>query len=435
MRSGAKNLRMAFTSNSLTHFGGINVLHAFLQRIKFRTFISEHIRFSQRNNHYTLSETLLALLYPMILGLEKIEVSALLKTNGVFQTITGLPSFPNPTTLRRFLLRTSPHLLPQLRVVHDRLRRHFLQRPMTLSSFWLDCDSTACTLYGHQEGVVRGYNPNHPGKKSYHPLIITEAHLGDCLAGVLRHGNAHTAEGVLDLLRKAQTVLPHGNRWRLRADCGFYEGNFVDAVREDMEFAIVAKMTNPIKEIVAAKRYERVGKESPFAVGQFRYKPHGWKREERFVVLRRDLPPDDEDQMTLFTVDNFAYHVIVTNMTPAPYQIFRFYQDRSAMERIIRILKEDYPFGSAPTKSFAANELYAELSMLAYNLMTWFKRLCLPEEWQSCTLPTVRHRLLMIPGEFVNAHNVPLLRLPRNAMYRDVMQDALEKIRKLDPLI
>jgi hypothetical protein len=61
------------------------------------------IPYPQRNNRYTLSEIILALIYPMILGLEKIEVSALLKTNGVFQYITGLPSFPDPTTLRRFL--------------------------------------------------------------------------------------------------------------------------------------------------------------------------------------------------------------------------------------------------------------------------------------------------------------------------------------------
>lgn len=427
---------MKFTSNSLTHFGGINLLHAFLQQLKLRTFISERIRFSQRNNHYTLSEVLLALLYPMILGLEKIEVSALLKTNGVFQTITGLPSFPDPSMLRRFLVRaTESNVLPQLRTLHDHLRSHFLVLPHVPSSFWIDCDSTACTLYGHQEGAVKGYNPNKPGKKSYHPLIITEAHLGDCLAGVLRRGNAHTAEGVLDLLQQAQAVLPHGNRWRLRADCGFYEGNFVDAIRNDMEFAIVAKMTNPIKEIVAKKRYKHVGKKSPFAVASFQYQPYRWKRKERFVVLRRELPAEEEDQMTLFTTDNYAYHVIVTNMTLTSYQVFQFYQDRSAMERIVRILKEDYPFGSAPTKMFAANALYAELSILAYNIIVWFKRLCLPEDWQSCTLPTIRHRLLMIPGEFVNVHNIPTLRLPHNTVYKDVMTDALQRIKKLDPLI
>ncbi len=105
------------------------------------------------------------------------------------------------------------------------------------------------------------------------------------------------------------------------------------------------------------------------------------------------------------------------------------------MERIVRTLKEDYPFGKAPPHSFSANALYAELSLLAYNLMTWFKRCCLPEEWQSFTLPTIRHRLLMIPGEFVRSHNIPTLRFPKNSLYQDVFQHALTQIEKLEPLV
>lgn len=123
------------------------------------------------------------------------------------------------------------------------------------------------------------------------------------------------------------------------------------------------------------------------------------------------------------------------NTDLSPYGAFGFYQGRGGMERIIRMLKDDYPFGSAPTKKFAANELYAELSMLAYNLIVWFKRFCLPEDWQSFTLPTIRHRLLLVPGQFVRTHNVPNLRFPRNTLYQDVFEHAQRKIEKLDPLV
>ena len=37
---------------------------------------------------------LLALLYPMLLGLERTETTQLLRQNGVFQYLTGLPSYP-----------------------------------------------------------------------------------------------------------------------------------------------------------------------------------------------------------------------------------------------------------------------------------------------------------------------------------------------------
>lgn len=40
-------------------------------------------------------------------------------------------------------------------------------------------------------------------------------------------------------------------------------------------------------------------------------------------------------------------------------------------------IKDDYPFAIAATHSFEANDFYAEISLLAYNLVTWFKRMCL----------------------------------------------------------
>jgi hypothetical protein len=63
----------------------------------------------QRNNRYSGGEMLLALLYPMILGLERIETTQLLRENGVFQYLTGLPSYPDATPARSSALyRTSP---------------------------------------------------------------------------------------------------------------------------------------------------------------------------------------------------------------------------------------------------------------------------------------------------------------------------------------
>ncbi|MBI3618992.1 IS1380 family transposase [Candidatus Peregrinibacteria bacterium] len=435
MRSGARNIRISFTGSAFTHFGGVYLVHEFLRNLRFCSFLHEYVRFSQRNNDFTLSELLVALLYPMILGLERIEVSALLNTNGVFQYITGLRRFPDPQTLRRFLIRAAPNVLPQLRDAHDRLRTHFLSLPATPASFWIDCDSTVRTLYGkQQEGVVKGYNPNHPGKKSYHPLIITEGHRGDCLAGILRFGNAHTADGVETLLTRVRALLPHHERLRLRADCGFYSGSFIADVRQDMDFAVIAKTTKPIKERIAGLPYQSAP--HGFATAAFTYRPHGWDREEQFIALRREILPDTEDeQQTLFTLEQYAYSVIVSNLPLLPYQTFSFYGDRMGMERMIRILKEDYLFGTAQTGDFDANALYAEISILAYNLIIWFKRLCLPEDWQSCTLPTIRRRLLMIPGEFVRTHNIPTLRFAESNPYKDVFFSAQKKIRKLEPLI
>ena len=434
MRSGARKIRTAFTASYLTHSAGIYLFHQFLQQLKLRSYLSDQIRYPQRNNEYTLSEMILALIYPIILGLEKIEVSALLKTNGVFQYLTGLQSFPNPTTLRRFLIRASDNLLSSFHEVHNDLRRQFVALPSVRNSFCLDFDSTVKTLYGHQEGAMKGYNPAHRGKRSYHPLVASEGKLKDCLGGFLRFGNASSAEGVISLFQQIYPLLPQVNALRTRADAGFYDGKFVETLDNyNVGFAIVAKITSPIKHRFPSLQFVRVN--NLFSVSEFSCQPHKWKKAYRFVVLRRKVPDPSDEKLTLFTLDKYAYSVIATNLSLTAYGVFQFYKDRAGLERIIRILKNDFPFGSAPTGNFVANAFYAELSLFAYNLVTWFKRLCLPKEWQSLTLPKLRHRLFMMPGEFVRTGNIPTLKFPRNSPNKEIFEYAQNQIKKLKPLV
>jgi hypothetical protein len=59
---------------------------------------------SGANHRYTLWQMIMALVYPIILGLDRIETASFLRSNGTYQYLTGLPNFPDPQTLRRFLL-------------------------------------------------------------------------------------------------------------------------------------------------------------------------------------------------------------------------------------------------------------------------------------------------------------------------------------------
>lgn len=126
MAYGAKKVQIKFNSNRLTHFGGVYLFHLFLKQIGWRNLIATTINYEQRNNHYTISEQIFSLIYPIILGMNRIEISRMLGNNGVFKLLIGLSDFPNPTTLRRFLQRSSTNLLPQLIRLHDRLRKYFL---------------------------------------------------------------------------------------------------------------------------------------------------------------------------------------------------------------------------------------------------------------------------------------------------------------------
>jgi hypothetical protein len=107
------------------------------------------------------------------------------------------------------------------------------------------------------------------------------------------------------------------------------------------------------------------------------------------------------------------------------------YNDRAAVELIIKELKADYPLAKIPTGQFTANEAYFHLSLLAYNLVNWFKRLCLLPAYHSMTLGTLRRQLLMIPGEFVHTRQGPTLRLPSSPAEQEAINYAASRIARL----
>jgi len=82
---GPGQLAIAFGAQNLTHDGGVYMVYRFLSKIGFKIEVAYKLQFKQRNNRYSIGEVLLAILYPMILGLERLETTQLLRHNGVSQ--------------------------------------------------------------------------------------------------------------------------------------------------------------------------------------------------------------------------------------------------------------------------------------------------------------------------------------------------------------
>ncbi len=431
MPRGPRNLTLTFGTKNLTHYGGAYLLPRFLTRIGFKNAVASRVRLPQRNNRYSVGELLLALLYPVILGLERIESTQLLQQTGVFPHLTGLPTYPNPSPLRRFLLRMAPAALPPLRRLHDRFLARMTATPQLPRRVIFDLDSTVLVVYGRQEQARVGYNPTKRGRPSYHPLLCFEGRTKDFWPGELRPGNVPTARGPLDLLTACFAKIPTGVRSVVvRADKGFYDHALIDWLEAQRAgFVIVARLTAPLKRKLAHLRY--VSPSRGVEVGEFLYQPFRWPHPARFVVIRRPQPEEPTAQLTLFTLGKYHYQVLVTNLALQPLHLWRFYTDRAGIERIVRELKGDYPLGKIPARHFFANEAYFHLLLLAYNGVNWFKRLCLPKEFQHATLETLRNRILLMPAHLLRVGNRPQLALPASGPREAAWEYALRKIEQL----
>jgi DDE family transposase len=417
----------------MTHYGGVVFFHEFIQVLQWRRFASWNLDYARPRQRYSLPQILLALVYPIILGLDRLETAALLQANGTFQYLTGLPSYPDPQTLRRFLLQAPSGFRQQLHRFNDRLLRRFIHQPEHRWRLILDLDSTVVTVFGRQEGAEVGYNPRYRGKRSYDPLLCLEANSSFLWDAELRPGNAGTWAGSDELLASCLVSIPADIREvRARADAGFgFDPVLTLLEQRPAQYAVVARLTTALKRALGGLRYHRLNER--WEIGEFEHRLGGWACARRCVVARRKMEAS-EPEPTLFTLDRYLYRAWFTNLELTPAGVWNFYDGRAGMERRIRELREDYALRKVPTRAFAANALYLEVLRLAYNLVTAFQRTCLPEDWQALTLTKLRHRLFWLPGELTRPQNRPTLRLPGRPAIQEWATHIHSRMNKLKPL-
>ena len=433
MRRTPRNLTITCNHTGLTHFGGVVFFHEFVRVLQLRDFLARHLTYPRRNHRYSVSQMVLALVYPIVLGLDRLETASFLRSNGTFQYLVGLPNFPDPQTLRRFLLSAPESFWEQLHSVNDRLLQNFIHVPDHRSRLIFDLDSTVVTVFGKQEETAVGYNPRYRGKRSYDPLLCMESNSSYLWDTELRSGNAGTWGGSPELLDTCfANVPPDIRELRLRADSGFGFNPVLEALEQrSVDYAVVARMTSGLNRWLPTLQYQSVN--SVWEMAEFEHRSHGWPYARRFCVARRFIP-NQESQSTLFSLGRHVYRVWVTNMNLTPNGIWHFYDGRATLERRIRELREDFALRNIPTRSFLANALYLEIIRLAYNLVTAFQRSCLQESWQSLTLSRLRFKLFLIPGEVTRPQNRPVLRLRQSSMLQVLADHILGKIRRLKPI-
>jgi len=202
--------------------------------------------------------------------------------------------------------------------------------------------------------------------------------------------------------------------------------------RPTAQYAVVARMIPSLKRELGRLRYERLN--PSWEIAEFEHHPHDWPHARRCIVARRPIQESDPEP-TLFVMKRYAYRAWHTNLPLTPAGVWHFYDGRAGMERRIREIREDYALSKIPTRAFEANVLYLEIVRLAYNLVTAFQRMCLPQEWQSLTLSKLRHRLFWLPGELTRPQHRPTLRVVNSPLVARRGEKILHCVHRLKLLV
>jgi Transposase DDE domain group 1 len=440
MPKGPRKFYFAFEKSGLTRFGGLSLFQAFCRSLQIRRFLQVFVRWPDYDYRgYHPADLFLAHVFSIVVGLGRIENTRCLLHNGLIPPLLGLNDFPHRHTLRTFLRRFDAASLRSLQAAHDKLRTVFFQRLGLAYSAVVDADTTTLMTYGSQERVARGYIPKRRHwQASYAPILSSEGRSGLSLGMELRAGNVQAVVGAAEFLDTILRKLPSSiaaSRTRLRLDAGFYDRKTIEPLEnQGFGHVVVARMYRPLKKRMLAAHYHEFAR--GWEAAEFTYTPFHWKREHRFVAVRRPVSVEPEEiQLRLFTFKRYTYHrALVTNLDSTPAAVWRFYCDRGFQELLLRELKISYAMNKIPSRSFGANAAYLEAILWAYDLVLAFQRLCLPPEVRHWNISTLRRDLWWLPAEWIRRGNRNLLLLPAKYPQQDLfakIQRAAARVQSL----
>jgi hypothetical protein len=145
---------------------------------------------------------------------------------------------------------------------------------------------------------------------------------------------------------------------------------------------------------------------------------HTMNETEAFTLLESDFLTGftlvvlrwKKEQLSLLEPDEYFYHAIATNLKvdgeaaikihdesiPEACKAVWQYNERAQMENHIKELKIGVGMEQMPCGEFEANAMYFSIGVLTYNLMIAQKYFVIQEGMQSCTIVTLRWKLVQV---------------------------------------
>lgn len=397
-----------FTSHPITVWAGVILLRLYFEWMGLRQELGKVLgAFAKRSNNQISSvDVMLSWFYGLALGAERFEHFTRYRRDRLLGELLGVERFCSPDTLRRLFLRFNYREVTE---VSERLMGYSLasMRPILLGHT-LDLDSTVLCRYGEQEGSLKGYNPHKPGRPSHHPLVAFLAEGRRLLWAVLRSGNSGSANGCVEFLRQALTVLPKGHRIGLvRADAGFFEKRLLEYLEsQQLPYIVVARLTAVVRKLVIhqiASRAWRVVARG-VEVADLEVSLPNWKAvKRRFVCLRQEIAERPEARgRRLIDYPGYTYRVMVTSVPYAAEVVSRMYVGRADSENRIKELKEDLSLDTFCLKSFDATDAAFRMGCVLYNLLAQFRETVLPRSWFERRLRAVRDLVFLVGADLIS---------------------------------
>lgn len=212
-----------FAAKCLTAYGGLLPVATMLEKLGFQALVEETLTVKRIPRAMPGYQFVLAVVLAVYVGFSRLHHLRFLRGEPMLTGILNVMRLPVQCTFWRFLASLHLGSARQLLEVQRRMRERVWEAAhVRLPAVTLDTDTTVHTLFGHQMGGRKSYNPKNKGKKSYQPILTFLAETREFISGELRNGDRPTGAQIARHLQSVFAALPpQVTTIQARADSGF----------------------------------------------------------------------------------------------------------------------------------------------------------------------------------------------------------------------
>ena len=363
-------------SEQLSPFGGILPLIKFLDLIEFRKIFDFAYNPPTRKpklGHYSMVVGLLMLLF---IGFNRIWHFSYLRLDAMLCGFFNLTRLPVASTFWRYVdslgINQAHALLRLMALLRNRV---WQVCDISYYRICLDIDTTVETVFGHQQGALKGHNPRNRGKKGYRPVLCFIEQSREYLLGKLRRGETISGQQTAAFIAQIKGYLPECvKKVMIRADAEFQSWSSIhECLKAGYHFIIANKKCEPPFD---PKQWYQPHQRSPHEFNSCVYQPMGWLQPVRFVAMRipkaYKVSKDQCIQCELFEVDRYEYRIFCTDLNREAHKVIAEYDKRADVENLVGEAKRE-GLDAIPSSRFKNNYAYFQIVMLAYNIWRYLK--------------------------------------------------------------
>ena len=352
---------------------------------------------------------------------------------GLFGEVASTP------TMWRTLEASDAQVLERIEAARAGARAAAWAAGMDPGFYVIDIDATLVNAHSDKEGAA----PNYKHGFGFAPMVAFLDATGEALAAILRPGNAAAGSAqdhvaLLDAALAQLPVDPMETEVIARTDSAGASHGFVDACRErGVRFIVGHRLSADLAAVVVDIPQNRWV--STISADGSDERDAGmvaevtdlvdlgpWPEGTRMLVRREE--PHPGAQLTFSDVEGHRYQLFITDHPEDDVAFLEaLYRGRGRCERRICDAK-DTGLANLPSASFAINEAWLALVLIATDLMAWLRGLCLEGALQKAEPKRLRYALLHAAGILVRSARRTTLRIAAGWPWADDLVAAFARL-------